>query len=92
MENRKFIDSKGDYHWLLQGEPLEDWTEVVEDPNQLPDPNYVMPYDANRMHSYPSLANQLDMLWHELNTSGSISTDGNWFQTIQNVKQQFPKP
>jgi hypothetical protein len=92
MENRKFIDNEGAYHWLLEGEPLESWTEIFEDPNQLPDPNYVMPYDVNRMHTYPSIGNQLDMLWHELNTSGSISTDGNWFQSIQQVKQQFPKP
>lgn len=91
MENRKFIDNEGAYHWLLEGEPLENWTEIFEDPNQLPDPNYVMPYDANRMHTYPSIGNQLDMLWHELNTSGSISTDGSWFQSIQQVKQQFPK-
>jgi hypothetical protein len=32
------------------------------------------------------------MLWHELNTSGSISADGGWFQSIQEVKQQYPKP
>jgi hypothetical protein len=91
MENRKFIDNEGAYHWLLQGEPQENWTEVFEDSNQLPDPNYVMPYDANRMHTYPSIGNQLDMLWHELNTSGSITTDGNWYQSIQQVKQQYPK-
>jgi hypothetical protein len=92
MENRKFIDNEGAYHWLLQGEPQENWTEIFEDPNQLPDPNYVIPYDANRMHTYPSLGNQLDMLWHELNNSGSITSDGNWFQSIQQVKQQYPKP
>jgi hypothetical protein len=90
--HRQFRDNNGDVHFLIQGEPLENWTEIFEDPNQLPDPNYVMPYDANRMHTYPSIGNQLDMLWHELNTSGSISTDGNWFQSIQQVKQQFPKP
>ena len=92
MENRKFIDNEGAYHWLLEGEPLENWTEIFEDPNQLPDPNYMIPYDANRMHTYPSIGNQLDMLWHELNTSGSISTDGSWFQSIQEIKQQYPKP
>jgi hypothetical protein len=90
--NRKFIDNKGDYHWLLQGEPQENWTEVIEDENQLPDLNYQIPYDSLRTHNYPTIGNQLDMLWHELNTSGSISTDGNWFQSIQEVKQQYPKP
>jgi len=92
MENRKFIDSNGDYHWLLQGEPLEDWTEVFDDPTQFPDPNYVMPYDARRTHAYPILGEQLDMLWHELNASGSISTDGTWFNTIKDVKETNPKP
>jgi hypothetical protein len=89
--HRKFIDNNGDYHWLLQGEPLENWTEVFDDPNQLPDPNYVMPYDSRRSHAYPTLPNQLDMLWHELNTSGSISTSGSWFNTIKTVKDNNPK-
>jgi len=90
--NRKFIDSNGDIHWLLQGEPLEDWTELFDDPNQIPDSNYVMPYDAQRIHAYPMFGEQLDMLWHELNASGSISTDGNWFNTIKDIKDQYPKP
>lgn len=90
--NEKYIDSNGDYHWLLQGEPLEDWTLVEEDVNIFPDPNYVMPYDAQRMHAYPMLQNQLDMLWHELNQSGSLSTNGEWFNQIKSIKEEFPKP
>jgi hypothetical protein len=91
MTNNKYIDSNGDYHWLLQGEPLEDWV-LVEEENILPDINYVMPYDAQRVHAYPVLENQLDMLWHELNTNGTISTDGVWFNTIKEVKDTHPKP
>ena len=49
-------------------------------------------YQRDRQQIYPSLGNQLDMLWHELNVSGSLTTDGNWFQSIQQVKQQYPKP
>jgi hypothetical protein len=91
MENRKFRDNEGAIHWLIQGEPLEGWTEIFEDSNQMPDPNYVMPYGARRMNAYPSFADQLDMLWHELNTSGSVSTDGTWFNTIKTVKDDNPK-
>ena len=90
MENRKFRDSNGDIHWLIQGEPQEDWVEIIDE-QFIPDPNYVIPYGFNRMNNYPTIGNQLDMLWHELNTSGSISTDGTWFQSIQQVKQQYPK-
>ena len=90
--HKKFIDNEGAIHWLIQGEPLEDWTELEEDPNQLPDINYIIPYDARRMNAYPQLSNQLDMLWHELNASGSITTDGTWFNAIKNVKDSIPKP
>ena len=41
---------------------------------------------------YPDMRDQLDMLWHELNTSGSISADGAWFNTIKDIKDQHPKP
>jgi len=43
------------------------------------------------MNNYPTIGNQLDMLWHELNQSGSLSTNGEWFQSIQSVKDEFPK-
>ena len=49
-------------------------------------------YQRDRQQNYPAIGNQLDMLWHELNTSGSISSDGSWFQSIQEVKEQYPKP
>jgi hypothetical protein len=90
--NRKFIDNEGAYHWLLQGEPEQNWTEVFDDPNQLPNPNYQIPYDSQRINSYPTIGNQLDMLWHELNQSGSLTTNGEWFNSIKEVKENNPKP
>lgn len=49
-------------------------------------------YDVKRSMEYPNLQEQLDMLWHELNSSGSLSNNGEWFTTIQNIKQRHPKP
>lgn len=49
-------------------------------------------YADKRRSEYPVIGNQLDMLWHELNNSGSLSTDGEWFNTIQQVKENNPKP
>ena len=49
-------------------------------------------YQRDREHLYPKLGAQLDMLWHELNISGSLSTEGEWFNTIKNVKETNPKP
>ena len=90
MENRKFRDENGDIHWLIQGEPEEGWVEIVDEPF-IPDPNYVIPYNFSRMNNYPTIGNQLDMLWHELNNSGSLSTGGEWFNSIKEVKDNNPK-
>jgi hypothetical protein len=54
--------------------------------------HYATQYQRDRQQIYPSLGNQLDMLWHELNVSGSLTSNGEWYQSIQQVKQQYPKP
>jgi hypothetical protein len=41
---------------------------------------------------YPKVVDQLDMLWHELTTVGNISKNGEWYQTINTIKNQYPKP
>ena len=46
----------------------------------------------NRTTNYPVIGEQFDMLYHELNTSGSLSVSGSWFQSIKNVKDSYPKP
>jgi hypothetical protein len=53
--------------------------------------HYATQYQRDRQQIYPSLGNQLDMLWHELNVSGSLTSNGEWYQSIQQVKQQYPK-
>ena len=35
---------------------------------------------------------QLDMLYHELETSGSLTTGGSWFNVVKAVKDANPKP
>ena len=91
MSNKKYRDSEGTVHILLMGKPKQDWVEIDEDPTQGPDPNYRPPYNYLRMGKYPKIEEQLDMLWHELNTSGSISSTGTWFNSIKSVKEEFPK-
>jgi hypothetical protein len=53
--------------------------------------HYGTQYQRDRQQTYPSLGNQLDMLWHELNNSGSLTTDGEWFNQIKTVKENHPK-
>ena len=48
-------------------------------------------YVENRKINYPELGEQFDMLYHELETSGSLSVSGSWFQSIKNIKDSYPK-
>ncbi len=41
---------------------------------------------------YPSTGEQLDMLFHELETSGSLTISGSWFNAVKAVKDANPKP
>lgn len=45
-----------------------------------------------RKVAYGEVGAQLDMLYHELKTNGSISPNGDWFQHITNVKSIIEKP
>ena len=44
----------------------------------------------NRVNSYPSVTDQLDMLFHELRETGTISSSGNWYNLIEEVKTNNP--
>ena len=41
---------------------------------------------------YPSTGEQFDMLFHELETSGSLTISGSWYKTVKTVKDANPKP
>jgi hypothetical protein len=47
--------------------------------------------ETERRVAYKDIGEQLDMIWHELENSGSISNTGEWFTHIKNVKESFPK-
>jgi len=47
-------------------------------------------YKNLRAVEYPSLANQLDMLWHAIDT-GSLSKDSEFYKTLKMVKDKYPK-
>ena len=51
-----------------------------------------MSYSVNRYIIYPGVREQLDMLFHELETSGSLTTSGSWFKAVKAVKDAHPKP
>ena len=89
---KRYVAPNGEIHTILStATPGEGWVEEDIDFMGQPDPNFSPPYNALRAMNYPQITDQLDMLWHELNSSGSLSTSGEWFQTIENIKTDFPK-
>lgn len=48
-------------------------------------------YAYDRCSEYPDGFEQLDMLWHAIN-SGQDLKESEWFKSIQSVKEKYPKP
>lgn len=47
-------------------------------------------YKYARASAYPSIQEQLDMLWHSVN-NGTDLKDSDWFNQLSSVKQSHPK-
>jgi len=47
-------------------------------------------YARNRITSYPALAEQLDLLFHDM-TAGKGTKTGEWYKAVKKVKTDNPK-
>ena len=48
-------------------------------------------YDIKRKENYPTIAEQLDKLYHDM-TAGKLDVTGEWHKVIKAVKDAHPKP
>ena len=48
-------------------------------------------YRSFRRAAYPSVQEQLDMLWHAMNDGIMPGKDSEWFKTISDIKEMNPK-
>ena len=48
-------------------------------------------YKFARIIAYKSVGDQLDMLYKEIQSKGSIDSNGDWYQHITQVKSDIPK-
>lgn len=46
---------------------------------------------SNTFNEQLSFGDQLDMLWHEVNLTGTVSNTGTWFNAVKAVKESYPK-
>lgn len=48
-------------------------------------------YDLKRVRGYPRIGDQLDMLWHAMDT-GQIPKAQQFYNAVKQVKDKYPKP
>lgn len=69
-----------------QTKPTEQ--EVLDKLNELQDDFDSKEYQ--RLRQYPSIGDQLDMLWHAID-SGTLNTTSDFYTAIKAVKDAYPK-
>jgi hypothetical protein len=52
---------------------------------------YISSYVDQRITSYPAISEQLDMLWHAMNSDETKRLEP-FYSSIKSVKDRFPKP
>ena len=73
-----------------QGREPPTWDEVeAEVVREVEIYNYYL-YERNREKEYPSIVDQLDMIYHDIK-SGNLN-NGDWITSIDLVKNNNPKP
>ena len=65
--------------------------EVTDEIERLRQLDANVQYRRDRMHEYPALAEQLDMLWHAMN-DGVLPKVDSFYDAIKAVKDANPKP
>ena len=79
-------------HILINGDDkeskLQELLTEVERLNQL---NTANAYKTTRRTKYPTVTDQLDMLWHAIDT-GTLDKSSDFYTTLKSVKNNYPKP
>lgn len=95
------FETTSDFIWKPCPDRCESAWQYDNELNEFIDPhahtrdefgNPVEPFVMQRMRSYPPMGDQLDMLYKEIRDTGTISVDGQWFQSVKYVKDNLPKP
>lgn len=50
-----------------------------------------LPYQQSRAAAYPSIQDQLDMIWHTIASGKNLDKSSEFFKSIESVKLEFPK-
>lgn len=76
-----------DLEWLDEDQTKPTLAEIEVEALRL---QQVNSYVAPRQTAYPSITDQLDMLWHAID-AGTLNKTSEFYTTLKAVKDQYPK-
>ena len=79
------INVSDDNAFDINGDPVTIDADLV---NAWVDPDT---YKYNRVAAYPSIGDQLDLLYKDM-VAGKGDSTGEWFKAVKSVKDAHPKP
>jgi hypothetical protein len=66
-------------------------TLVGQESNRLTTERNKTVYRRQRAKEYPSIGDQLDMLWHAID-NGTLNKSSDFYTSLKSIKEQYPKP
>jgi hypothetical protein len=82
-------------HKVVNGEIIQLTTEeeqaILDRRSMANAKREALKYQEDRLLAYPDIGEQLDMLFHAMDT-GKLPKDNEFYDAIKAVKDQFPKP
>lgn len=89
----KVVDVDENNHAVFSKDPQTfgvTWNQIQTEIQRLQAEYNSKSYQRTRATQYPKLADQLDMLWHAID-SGSLDKDSDFYKSLKAVKDANPK-
>ncbi len=83
-------DIKYEYSYINEEVVKQEYVATDEDVKQIEEQAKKDKYQQPRKIAYPSLAEQFDKLFHDIN-NGTLDKKGNFYNTILSIKNKYPK-
>lgn len=86
-EHQYLLDNQSDTHCIGVKDDKVTLLERVKTQEEIDNE-----YKVKRKAKYPSIPDQLDMLWHLMDNEEIPGKGTDWYNTISDVKTKYPKP
>lgn len=89
----KVVDVDKNNHAIFSKDPQTfgvTWDQIQTEIKRLQAEYNNTAYQRNRESQYPSITDQLDMIWHAINTN-SLDKTSSFYTRLKEIKDKYPK-